>query len=231
MRLSKIELIALVIAFVVGMHFYTQYKVEKELPDNPVAAPLYQSRDGGPEETGEERPPRILAFGDSLTAGVGAPPGEGYPEQLSRMLGVEVINAGKSGETTAQGLKRLDSVLRKYRPTVVLLEEGANDILRGRRHAVVAKNLVWMIKKIRKYGAKPVLIGFPDPDMLDLMIGSDLGFYEEVAEKSGADYIRDVFGEVLRDPELKSDDFVHPNARGYRIVAEKIYQYFMENPL
>ena len=222
--MSRFQIVVAVLLLFVGIHFYTQYKLgktlESEMAAAGVATPLFDP----------SKPSTIVAFGDSLTAGVGAPPGKSYPDQLSKLLGVPIVNAGRSGERTDEGIRRLPAVLTQYKPDLLILEEGANDLLASRSRRQIAANLVKMVDLAKKTGAKVLLLGFPDPDLLELSLGSDLDLYEKVAERTGVAYLPDLFGDVLTDEELVSDDFVHPNAKGYRRIAEKIYHYLLERP-
>src|ERR671938_29241 len=109
----------------------------------------------------------ILAFGDSITAGFGLPAKEAFPARLEAKLradglAVHVINAGNSGDTTADGLARLDWALAD-KPDIVILELGANDALRGLDTAAVRANLDKMIGKIQASGAKVLLAGMLAP--------------------------------------------------------------------
>src|SRR5437016_5486204 len=111
--------------------------------------------------------PVILAFGDSLTAGYGVPRGSGYPEQLQRKLDVlgykyRVVNMGISGDTTSGGRARLQAALSAM-PSIVILELGANDGLRGQPVAQMQANLEEMIGEFQKAGAKVVLAGMTLP--------------------------------------------------------------------
>jgi lysophospholipase L1-like esterase len=211
------EIIALVIAIFVGLHFYNSYKMEEEIYDETATETTYHG----------DKPPVIVAFGDSLTAGTGAPKAFSYPAQLSQMLGIPVINAGVPGETTSNALGRLPSILDRYHPDIVIVAEGMNDVLTRRKRDTIEENLVKMVNLIKKHGAKAVIVGVPDMDLIELMISSDIGLYEEVAQKTGALYIPNVFGPVLKDETLKSDH-VHPNDKGYRKIAQKIYSYLRE---
>src|SRR4051794_4928637 len=109
------------------------------------------------------RTARILAFGDSLTAGFGLPPDKGFPAQLEARLradGIDahVVNAGVSGDTSAGGLARLDWSLAD-KPDLVILELGANDMLRGIAPEAVRANLDKIIDKIKASGARLLLTG------------------------------------------------------------------------
>ena len=215
MSLSKIELIALIVALFVGLHFYNKYKLENEIDYSDMEAPAFVTKDG--------RTPVIVAFGDSLTAGTGTSKDLSYPAQLSTMLGVEVINAGVAGERSVAAVGRIDSILKKYKPDLVLIEIGFDDQRAGRKHKTTANNLLKIVRKVKKANATPIVLGLPDLDLTDLNIAPDLEFYEKVAQKTGARYISGAFSDALTDEELMSD-FTYPNAKGYRKAAETIFQ-------
>ncbi|WP_353662467.1 GDSL-type esterase/lipase family protein [Hydrogenimonas sp. SS33] len=221
MHLSKTEFIALIVALFVGLHFYNKYQMDNSSDIPESDQPVY-IHDG--------KTPVIVAFGDSLTAGTGAGQNTGYPAQLSQMLGIDVINAGVSQERSSDAARRIGSVLNRYHPDIVLIEIGFDDITSGRKRSTIADNLLKIIKAVKKSGATPIVIGIPDPDLIEMMIATDLGFYEEAARKTGALYIPDVFGSVLKNEELKSG-FTYPNAKGYRKAAETVYHFLTERVL
>lgn len=160
----------------------------------------------------------VLAFGDSLTHGNGAAPGHAYPDILGRLLDQEVINAGVPGEVTAEGLKRLPGVLERHQPTLVLLCEGGNDFLRRHDPNDTRRNLKDMITRIKATGADVVLIGVPK-----LGFGLDVPeFFAELAKEAAVPYEGQILLDLLDDNDLKSDA-IHPNATGYRLMAEAIY--------
>ncbi|WP_027853895.1 arylesterase [Marinobacterium litorale] len=160
---------------------------------------------------------RILAFGDSLTEGYGVAPGQSYPVQLAQITGLEVINAGVSGEETSEGLARLEQVLQREAPQLVLLLEGGNDILRNRNAAQIRENLAQMIEQIRASGAQVVLIGVPEKNLFS----SVAPVYRELAEQYDLVFIDTLIADLLRTARYKSDQ-VHFNALGYRALAEGI---------
>jgi lysophospholipase L1-like esterase len=159
----------------------------------------------------------VLAFGDSLTAGVGAEPGQAYPAQLAGLIGRKVVNAGVSGETTAEGLVRLPGQLDLHQPRLLLLCLGGNDMLRHQPAEATAANLRAMVRLARERGIAVVLIGVPQPSLL----AGAPAFYEAIAGEFGLAYEGEVFVEVLHDRQLKSDA-IHANAEGYRKVAERL---------
>jgi len=222
------EAILLIGALFVGIHFFTQYRLEQQTEPEPVAVSEENSES---ILFGSDKKPVIVAFGDSFTAGVGAPKGSDWTVVLSQMLDDNIINASKSGEMSGYAAARLSSVLAQYHPDIVFLQKGGDDLLNGRQHTTIAQNLIKLVRIIQKSGAKPVLIGFPNLDLLDMMITSDMELFSKVVDRTGTYYIPDVYGPVLRDESLKSDDLVHPNAKGYHQIAERIYNYLREHPL
>ena len=159
----------------------------------------------------------LLAFGDSLTSGKGATTKDAYPSVLSRLTGYKVINAGLPGELSAAGLKRLPSALASHRPDLVILCHGGNDMLQKRDADEVASNLDAMIAIIKQSGADVILIGVPEPGIFLNMAA----FYEELARQHRIPCDEGILAEILADASLKSD-YAHPNAQGYRRLAESV---------
>lgn len=159
----------------------------------------------------------IVAFGDSLTHGTGASDDTAYPAVLASLTGRTVINAGVPGDTTDTGLQRLPSVLDEYKPRLVLLCLGGNDMLRKQPAAATENNLRLLVKTIRSSGAEVVLIGVPEPKLF----GGAPDFYTRVARDMKLPLEDEAFDEVLKDNRLKSDP-IHANAAGYRLIAERL---------
>lgn len=159
----------------------------------------------------------VLAFGDSLTYGTGASEAESYPAQLERLIGRKVVRAGVPGEVSAQALKRLPAELDEHQPQLLLLCIGGNDFLRNLGQAQAAANVQTLVSMARQRGIGVLLIGTPEKG---LML-TPPAFYAEIAEQARIPYEGKVIGEILRNSELKSDT-LHPNARGYRLIAERV---------
>ncbi len=159
----------------------------------------------------------IVAFGDSLTHGTGASADTAYPAVLAALSGRTVINAGVPGDTTASALQRLPGVLAEYKPRLVLLCLGGNDMLRKQPEATTENNLRLLVQTIRASGAEVVLIAVPEPRLF----GGAPDFYARIANDMKLPLEDDVFNEVLKDNRLKSDP-IHANAAGYRVVAERL---------
>ncbi|MEW5789680.1 MAG: arylesterase [Pseudomonadota bacterium] len=165
----------------------------------------------------------LLAFGDSLTHGTGAEPEASYPALLEARIGRQVVNAGVPGETTAEGLARLPQALDEASPRLLLLCLGGNDMLRRVDPAVTEANLSAMVELARGRGVQVVLIGVPEPALL----AGTADLYPRLARRLAVPYEGEAFNGVLKDPALKSDP-IHPNARGYDRVAERLAAFLTE---
>jgi lysophospholipase L1-like esterase len=165
----------------------------------------------------------ILAFGDSLTFGTGAPTNESYPEQLARLTGRKVVAAGVPGEVSALGLARLNGVLDEVQPRLLILCHGGNDLLRKLDETQAANNLRAMIRMAKARGIAVVLIGVPRPGIFL----STADFYQGIAEADGLPYDAEILKTILSDNALKAD-VVHPNARGYARLAEAVARLLRE---
>ena len=159
----------------------------------------------------------VLAFGDSLTFGTGAPPEASYPAVLEKLIERKVWGAGVPGEVSAAGLERLPSALDYYQPRLLILCHGGNDFLRKLGDAQAAANLRAMIRLAKERGMDVVLVAVPKPGLFP----SPPEFYAEIAKEFRLPYEDAALKTILRDNELKSD-LAHPNARGYAKLAEAI---------
>jgi lysophospholipase L1-like esterase len=159
----------------------------------------------------------VLAFGDSLTYGTGAAEDESYPAQLEKLIGRPVVGAGVPGEVTAQALARLPAALEEHAPRLVLLCIGGNDFLRRLGNRQAERNVREMVKLLQDRGVAVLLIGTPEPGLTV----SPPAFYADIAREYRLPYEGGIIGEVLKDASLKADP-IHPNARGYRLIAERL---------
>jgi acyl-CoA thioesterase-1 len=147
----------------------------------------------------------VIAFGDSLTAGYGAQPGEDYPSRVSAATGIAIINAGISGDTTESALARLDRDVLSRDPRIVILGLGGNDYLQSIPIAATETNLRSIIDKIEGAGAAVILLGFRFPSL-----NADYeAMYKRVAKEERCLFVANVLSGILTHPELKSDE-VHP---------------------
>ncbi|WP_041416078.1 arylesterase [Shewanella halifaxensis] len=162
---------------------------------------------------------RVLAFGDSLTYGIGASKGQDYPSQLASMSGFDVINAGVSGETTTGGAARLGTLLDKHSPELLILLEGGNDFLRNHPTMTTKSNLAAMIEMAQSKQIPVLLVAVPQKSLF--LSASPI--YEELAEQYQLVLVEDVLSHLLKSPSKKSDA-IHLNDAGYLALANAIYQ-------
>lgn len=161
----------------------------------------------------------IVCFGDSLTAGTGASDGMDYPAQLSRRIGQPVINAGVPGDTTADGLRRLDDDVLSHGPRLVLITLGGNDLKNRAPKQKAFENLREIVDRIHATGALAVVGGIDIP-----LYGRGYGkAYAALAQETGAVLIDNVFDGIMGDRSLMNDP-IHPNDAGYAIMAERFHE-------
>lgn len=178
-----------------------------------------------PTEQALPRGTRVLALGDSLTAGYGVNPGEAWPVLLASRTGWEIVNAGISGDTTAGGLQRLPVLLEEHSPALVIVSLGGNDMLRRVPQLETIANLNRILDLIHAHGAKTVLLATPKPSITGAVFNSlsAADFYQLIAESHKVPLIEDALPDVLSDPKLKADA-LHPNAAGHLLLTEKLFK-------
>lgn len=159
-----------------------------------------------------------------MTVGVGTSKTNSYPSVLEELTGLNVINSGVSGETSDLGLARFTKELNRVSPDLVILIEGGNDILQNRSHSDIKRNIKDMIEIAMNRGVPVVLIGIPEKNLFS----NSAPFYEELAEQFQLVFDADLIGDLQRSSQLKSD-YVHFNKKGYRKMAESIYELLLEN--
>lgn len=143
---------------------------------------------------------------------------------LSALTGRTVINEGRPGEISGGGLRRLPGVLDKYSPDLLILIHGGNDLLRGLDQAQIRSNLGAMIRLARERGVPVVMLGVPDRSLFL----SSAELYQSLAEEWSAPIDTRTLPEILSARSLKSD-LIHPNDRGYRMMAEAVYRLLDES--
>lgn len=177
---------------------------------------------------GDERV--LVAFGDSLTAGLGVAPEEAYPARLQARLRREgypyrVVNAGVSGDTTAGALRRVDWVLRA-RPEVAIVALGANDGLRGQSPQATRENLEAIVGRLRGAGARVLLAGMRvPPNYGEEFTREFAAVFPAVAKRAGVALAPFLLDGVAADPKLNLPDGIHPNAEGHRVIAERLWPH------
>lgn len=173
--------------------------------------------------------PKIVAFGDSLTAGFGLLEKESYPYLLQQKLNAdghdfEVINAGVSGDTTLGGLERIDWVLEMENIKVLILELGANDLLRGVPPSKVKANLDTMIRKAKAKNVRVLLCGMLAPPGNGDYSREFTSLFPDLATQHKVDFLAFLLDGVAMKKELNQADGIHPNADGSMIMTENVYK-------
>ncbi|MBQ0782796.1 MAG: arylesterase [Amphritea sp.] len=166
----------------------------------------------------------ILAFGDSLTQGVGSTGDGDYPHQLQQLSGRKVINAGISGEVSAEGLQRLPELLTQYQPALLILLEGGNDILRNRDKAQLKQNLAQMIELAQRQNIDVILVAVPEKKLFS----DSAPLYRELAEEYQLIIEPEIIAELLRNSQYKSDP-IHFNNQGYQQLAIRINNLLIDH--
>jgi acyl-CoA thioesterase-1 len=193
-------------------------------PAVPATAPAPVTPKPPADRTGY---PVIVAFGDSLTSGQGVVFERNYPSQLQEALDgaglkYRVVNAGISGDTTAGGLARLDSVV-KQKPRLVILELGANDALRGQSVATMKQNLVKIIERLRQEQIQVVLAGMAiPPNYGPEYTAAFEQTFKDLASTYKLTLIPFFLDGVGGKPELNQVDGIHPTAEGYVFVVKNV---------
>lgn len=171
--------------------------------------------------------PHILAFGDSLTAGYGLPGPQSFAARLEaglrrRWSGARVINAGVSGNTTADGVRRLPTVLARLstRPDLAIVELGANDLLRGLPPAATRANLDAILTELDRCSIPVLLATFEVPAMLGVHADRYNGIYPDLAKRHGVVTHPFFPPGVMGHPAMVLADRLHPNARAIDQVVQ-----------
>jgi acyl-CoA thioesterase-1 len=174
--------------------------------------------------------PKIVAFGDSLTAGLGIGLDEAYPAVLQELLddegyAYEVVNAGVSGETSAGGVRRLDWVLDGRNVEALILALGANDGLRGLPPNEMKKNLADVIERAKSRGIRVLLAGFEaPPDSQDRYLQEFVSVFPELAREHEVALLPSLLKDVAGVSELNQEDGKHPNVQGARVLAKNVFR-------
>ena len=183
---------------------------------------------GRPKRPVSDERPRIVAFGNSLTAGLGVPQDQSYPAHLQRTLDAagysyRVVNAGVSGETTAGGVRRVSWVLNN-KPVIVILELGGNDGLRGLSLHETKANLERIIQQLQQASVTVVLAGMKLPPNYgqDYTAGFE-ALYQTLAKQYRLTLIPFFLDGVAASSSLNQADGIHPTGEGYRLIVEKVF--------
>lgn len=161
----------------------------------------------------------VVCFGDSITYGYGAEENGDYPSALAALSRVTVVNAGVSGDTTIGGVDRMDEDVLSYEPELVIVEFGANDFLNQVPREKTVENMRLIVRRAQEEGA---MVAITDISA-GMLFREYRGAFQVLARQEGALFIPNALAGIITDPSLKSD-FVHPNSRGYRLIAQRIYR-------
>ena len=160
----------------------------------------------------------IICFGDSLTFGYGANAGEDYPSVLAKLINVPVINAGVDADTTPEAMMRFKTDVLDKEPLLVIIEFAGNDFLKQIPKEVTLNNIKLMTEQIQSRGAMVAIV--------DISAGMFFSEYRkafsELAREKRAIFIPHILSGIITNPSMKSD-FLHPNADGYKMIAQRIY--------
>lgn len=184
-----------------------------------------------PKLTQKQKKPKIVAFGDSITAGFGLSERESYPYLLQQKLDAEgynyeVINAGLSGDTTRGGLERIDWSLEDESVEILIVALGGNDLLRAVPPSQVKSNLAEIIRKAKSKGIKVLLCGMLAPPAMGQEYQREFNrLFPDLADEHKTAYMPFLLEGVALNKELNQPDGIHPNAEGMKIIAENIYQH------
>jgi acyl-CoA thioesterase-1 len=205
----------------VGCSFNKPKKESISKPEpEPAVSPAPQNQDDRPV---------IVAFGDSLTAGRGVDPAQNYPSKLQLKIDASgyryrVVNAGVSGETSSQGLNRVQA-FRTLHPAIAIVELGANDGLRGVPVESTRRNLADIVSQFQAMGAKVVLAGMEmPPNYGPQYTNAFRNVFRSVAKEYKTAFIPFFLEGVGGHPDLNQDDGIHPTAKGYDIVVENVWK-------
>lgn len=172
--------------------------------------------------------PVIVCYGDSITAGYGVQPGESYPDDLQRHLdrrgyNYKVVNMGTSGATTKDAVARLQGVLRAN-PSVVIVEFGGNDGLRGLRVDDTRKNLETVLGALTDAHVKVLLAGITLPPNYgpDYVNAFNAVFRDVAAKEHPAAFVPMIYKDLVHQPGTIQEDGIHPTAKGADILAETL---------
>lgn len=181
--------------------------------------------------TGETQPERILIVGDSLSSEYGIRRQSGWVELLRLRLTeksaqpAQVINASISGDTTSGGVSRLPALLEQHRPTIVIIELGGNDALRGLSMAMTRDNLTKMVELTQKTGAKPILAGMQiPPNYGPAYAESFKNVFPQVADQTQAALIPFLLAGLETDRSLFIEDGIHPSEQAQPKILENVWE-------
>ena len=177
---------------------------------------------------------KIMLYGDSLMAGYGLPQNENLSSVLPSKFNLaesqlQIINASVSGNTSSNGLARLDWSLED-KPNIVILCLGANDMLRGIDPKLTKQNLNQIIEKMIQNGSKVILAGMRSPESMGQNYQQEFDLiYQELAEEHEVIFMPFLLEGVALEKDYLQSDYKHPNALGVNIMASNLYPYILKS--
>lgn len=183
---------------------------------------------GAPQASRSDRP-TLLVLGDSLSAEYGLTRGTGWVQRLSERLSARgfdyrIVNASISGETTAGGLTRIEGLLRRQRPAIVIIELGGNDALRGLDLASTRSNLRAMAQRARAAGARVMLLGMQMPPNYGVSYGQGFSrLFAEVARETESALVPFFLEDIGDRFEYFQPDRIHPNESAQPLMMERVW--------
>lgn len=201
-------------------------------PAAPAAAPETPAPVAAPEAEAPRAATVVVFLGDSLTAGYGLEPQQALPPQVEAVwkangLDAVAINAGVSGDTTANGLARFDWSVAEAKPDLVVIALGANDYLMGVPPDVARANLAAILTRAKEAGIPAVLVGLAPRG--DIQPGSSEAAYAaifpDLAGEFGVPYYPSLLGDISADPTLLQSDGLHPTAEGVVLIAKPLAEF------
>jgi len=198
-------------------------------PANETAAPAPPAAPAAPAPPDDSGLPKIVALGDSLTAGYGLLEKQAFPSLLQQKLAAdgykwEVVNAGISGDTSAAGLQRIDWALAQHDVRILILELGANDGLRGLPVAEMKKNLAGIIESAKAKSVAVLLVGMEAPPNFgpEYTVSFRQAF-RDLAREHKVAFLPFLLDKVAGNAALNQGDGIHPNVDGSVIVADTVW--------
>lgn len=195
---------------------------------------LQNSSKGDPSNTTNSDISNILVLGDSISAGYGMNVDDGWVNLMNqtfrqRELAYRMVNASISGETTVGGLKRLPDLLQEHAPSIVVIELGGNDGLRGYPTTKIMDNLLTMTDLVKAAGAQPIIITMRiPPNYGPRYTRAFEQVFADAAEQSKATLVPFLFEELVVDAQMMQDDGIHPTAKAQPLLVEGFLPYLLD---
>jgi len=161
----------------------------------------------------------IICFGDSITFGYGVNPGEDYPSALAKMINIPIVNAGVDSDTSTEALERLKSDVLDREPLLVIIEFCGNDFMRKIPKETTINNIKKMVELVQVKGAMVAIVDIS----AGLFLIDYRAAFHNLARETNSIFVPSVLSGIITNPSMKSD-FLHPNATGYKIVAQRVYR-------